>query len=136
MHGSFLLIPAPTHIHYDSQPAPPRLLKYLLINNPYPVRPAKNMMHHMRLTRLRAAAIRDTDSAAGSRGDQGLAFLFSPVNMKRHTQLTLTLLVSHQGRLPRYLIHQSLAATMFEFMSHLRQRITDLRPSHRSHHHI
>uniref|UniRef100_A0A672Z4M1 StAR-related lipid transfer protein 3 n=1 Tax=Sphaeramia orbicularis TaxID=375764 RepID=A0A672Z4M1_9TELE len=28
-----------------------------------------------------------------------------------------------KGRLPRYLIHQSLAATMFEFMTHLRQRI-------------
>ncbi|XP_060798312.1 stAR-related lipid transfer protein 3 isoform X2 [Neoarius graeffei] len=28
-----------------------------------------------------------------------------------------------KGRLPRYLIHQSLSATMFEFMSHLRQRI-------------
>ncbi|XP_071324141.1 stAR-related lipid transfer protein 3 [Trachinotus anak] len=40
-----------------------------------------------------------------------------------------------KGRLPRYLIHQSLAATMFEFMSHLRQRIADLRPSLRSHHH-
>uniref|UniRef100_A0A3P8WEJ1 StAR-related lipid transfer protein 3 n=1 Tax=Cynoglossus semilaevis TaxID=244447 RepID=A0A3P8WEJ1_CYNSE len=39
-----------------------------------------------------------------------------------------------KGRLPRYLIHQSLAATMFDFMSHLRQRITDLRPSQRSHH--
>lgn len=43
--------------------------------------------------------------------------------------------VSHQGRLPRYLIHQSLAATMFEFMTHLRQRMTELRPSLRSHHH-
>ncbi|KAJ8364520.1 hypothetical protein SKAU_G00133510 [Synaphobranchus kaupii] len=32
-----------------------------------------------------------------------------------------------KGRLPRYLIHQSLAATMFEFISHLRQRISDLR---------
>ncbi|XP_021413355.2 stAR-related lipid transfer protein 3 isoform X1 [Oncorhynchus mykiss] len=32
-----------------------------------------------------------------------------------------------KGRLPRYLIHQSLAATMFEFMAHLRQRIRDLR---------
>ncbi|KAJ8414318.1 hypothetical protein AAFF_G00051880 [Aldrovandia affinis] len=32
-----------------------------------------------------------------------------------------------KGRLPRYLIHQSLAATMFEFMSHLRHRIADLR---------
>ncbi|XP_017284966.1 stAR-related lipid transfer protein 3 [Kryptolebias marmoratus] len=40
-----------------------------------------------------------------------------------------------KGRLPRYLIHQSLAATMFEFMSHLRQRIIDVRPSHHSHHH-
>ncbi|XP_046894807.1 stAR-related lipid transfer protein 3 [Hypomesus transpacificus] len=36
-----------------------------------------------------------------------------------------------KGRLPRYLIHQSLAATMFEFMGHLRQRISDLRPAHR-----
>ncbi|KAL0992756.1 hypothetical protein UPYG_G00097960 [Umbra pygmaea] len=34
-----------------------------------------------------------------------------------------------KGRLPRYLIHQSLAATMFEFMAHLRQRISDLRSS-------
>ncbi|MBN3309823.1 stAR-related lipid transfer protein 3 isoform X2 [Amia ocellicauda] len=32
-----------------------------------------------------------------------------------------------KGRLPRYLIHQSLAATMFEFVSHLRQRISELR---------
>lgn len=39
-----------------------------------------------------------------------------------------------KGRLPRYLIHQSLAATMFEFMSHLRQRIADVRSSYRSHH--
>lgn len=31
-----------------------------------------------------------------------------------------------QGRLPRYLIHQSLAATMFEFGFHLRQRIGEL----------
>uniref|UniRef100_A0A8C5AY76 StAR-related lipid transfer protein 3 n=1 Tax=Gadus morhua TaxID=8049 RepID=A0A8C5AY76_GADMO len=36
-----------------------------------------------------------------------------------------------KGRLPRYLIHQSLAATMFDFMTHLRQRITDLRSSRR-----
>lgn len=40
-----------------------------------------------------------------------------------------------QGRLPRYLIHQSLAATMFEFMTHLRQRMADLRPCHYSHCH-
>ncbi|XP_033926163.1 stAR-related lipid transfer protein 3 [Melopsittacus undulatus] len=31
-----------------------------------------------------------------------------------------------KGRLPRYLIHQSLAATMFEFAFHLRQRIAEL----------
>uniref|UniRef100_A0A8C1MXN6 StAR-related lipid transfer protein 3 n=2 Tax=Cyprinus carpio TaxID=7962 RepID=A0A8C1MXN6_CYPCA len=36
-----------------------------------------------------------------------------------------------KGRLPRYLIHQSLAATMFEFMSHLRQRINEVRISYR-----
>lgn len=40
-----------------------------------------------------------------------------------------------KGRLPRYLIHQSLAATMFEFMSHLRQRILEVRAQTRSHHH-
>uniref|UniRef100_A0A8C7Y364 StAR related lipid transfer domain containing 3 n=1 Tax=Oryzias sinensis TaxID=183150 RepID=A0A8C7Y364_9TELE len=32
-----------------------------------------------------------------------------------------------KGRLPRYLINQSLAATMFEFMSHLRQRMAEIR---------
>uniref|UniRef100_A0A8C7Y2D1 StAR related lipid transfer domain containing 3 n=1 Tax=Oryzias sinensis TaxID=183150 RepID=A0A8C7Y2D1_9TELE len=41
-----------------------------------------------------------------------------------------------KGRLPRYLINQSLAATMFEFMSHLRQRMAEIRPSLRSHHHV
>ncbi|TFK10780.1 VWFA and cache domain-containing protein 1 [Platysternon megacephalum] len=30
-----------------------------------------------------------------------------------------------KGRLPRYLIHQSLAATMFEFAFHLRQRVSE-----------
>lgn len=35
-------------------------------------------------------------------------------------------LLSSQGRLPRYLIHQSLAATMFEFAFHLRQRVAEL----------
>lgn len=40
-----------------------------------------------------------------------------------------------KGRLPRYLIHQSLAATMFEFMSHLRQRIIEVRAPVRAHHH-
>ncbi|XP_048859140.1 stAR-related lipid transfer protein 3-like isoform X2 [Brienomyrus brachyistius] len=35
-----------------------------------------------------------------------------------------------KGRLPRYLIHQSLAATMFEFMSHLRRRICELQATH------
>uniref|UniRef100_A0A8C6UXS6 StAR-related lipid transfer protein 3 n=1 Tax=Neogobius melanostomus TaxID=47308 RepID=A0A8C6UXS6_9GOBI len=41
-----------------------------------------------------------------------------------------------KGRLPRYLIHQSLAATMFEFMSHLRQRITEIRATARGQHHF
>lgn len=36
-----------------------------------------------------------------------------------------------KGRLPRYLIHQSLAATMFEFMSHLRQRINEIHVPYR-----
>uniref|UniRef100_A0A4W4HNC8 StAR-related lipid transfer protein 3 n=1 Tax=Electrophorus electricus TaxID=8005 RepID=A0A4W4HNC8_ELEEL len=36
-----------------------------------------------------------------------------------------------KGRLPRYLIHQSLAATMFEFMSHLRQRVNEVRATFR-----
>uniref|UniRef100_A0A452IAQ9 StAR-related lipid transfer protein 3 n=1 Tax=Gopherus agassizii TaxID=38772 RepID=A0A452IAQ9_9SAUR len=31
-----------------------------------------------------------------------------------------------KGRLPRYLIHQSLAATMFEFAFHLRQRVSEV----------
>ncbi|XP_006117460.2 stAR-related lipid transfer protein 3 [Pelodiscus sinensis] len=31
-----------------------------------------------------------------------------------------------KGRLPRYLIHQSLAATMFEFTFHLRQRVGEI----------
>ncbi|XP_030077560.1 stAR-related lipid transfer protein 3 [Microcaecilia unicolor] len=31
-----------------------------------------------------------------------------------------------KGRLPRYLIHQSLAATMFEFVFHLRQRVNEI----------
>uniref|UniRef100_A0A3B3Q5M5 StAR-related lipid transfer protein 3 n=1 Tax=Paramormyrops kingsleyae TaxID=1676925 RepID=A0A3B3Q5M5_9TELE len=34
-----------------------------------------------------------------------------------------------KGRLPRYLIHQSLAATMFEFLTYLRQRVSDLHSS-------
>ncbi|XP_042632181.1 stAR-related lipid transfer protein 3-like isoform X2 [Cyprinus carpio] len=35
-----------------------------------------------------------------------------------------------KGHLPRYLIHQSLAATMFEFMSHLRQHINEVHVSY------
>lgn len=31
-----------------------------------------------------------------------------------------------KGRLPRYLIHQSLGATMFEFAFYLRQRVGEL----------
>lgn len=48
-----------------------------------------------------------------------------PARCRPGSQLGAALL-SAQGRLPRYLIHQSLAATMFEFAFHLRQRIGEL----------
>lgn len=40
-------------------------------------------------------------------------------------------MLSPQGRLPRSLVHQSLAATMFEFAFHLRQRVGELGTSGR-----
>uniref|UniRef100_A0A7N6BC67 START domain-containing protein 3 n=1 Tax=Anabas testudineus TaxID=64144 RepID=A0A7N6BC67_ANATE len=70
----------------------------------------------------------------GENGPGGFVVLKSSCNPSVCTFIWI-LNTDLKGRLPRYLIHQSLAATMFEFMSHLRQRITDLRPSHRSHHH-
>uniref|UniRef100_A0A8C2Z1X4 StAR-related lipid transfer protein 3 n=1 Tax=Cyclopterus lumpus TaxID=8103 RepID=A0A8C2Z1X4_CYCLU len=70
----------------------------------------------------------------GENGPGGFAVLKSSSNPSVCTFIWV-LNTDLKGRLPRYLIHQSLAATMFEFMSHLRQRITELRPSLRSHHH-
>ncbi|KAK2833150.1 hypothetical protein Q5P01_017039 [Channa striata] len=70
----------------------------------------------------------------GENGPGGFVVLKSSSNPSVCTFIWI-LNTDLKGRLPRYLIQQSLAATMFEFMSHLRQRITDLRPSHRSHHH-
>ncbi|XP_029014177.1 stAR-related lipid transfer protein 3 [Betta splendens] len=69
----------------------------------------------------------------GENGPGGFVVLKSSSNPSVCTFIWI-LNTDLKGRLPRYLIHQSLAATMFEFMSHLRQRITELR-SHRSHHH-
>lgn len=57
------------------------------------------------------------------------------LSRKKNPINTELLCLSRQGRLPRYLIHQSLAATMFEFMTHLRQHIAELRSSLYSHHH-
>ncbi|XP_023266786.1 stAR-related lipid transfer protein 3 isoform X2 [Seriola lalandi dorsalis] len=71
----------------------------------------------------------------GENGPGGFVVLKSSSNPSVCTFIWI-LNTDLKGRLPRYLIHQSLAATMFEFMSHLRQRIADLRPSHRSHHHL
>ncbi|XP_029293469.1 stAR-related lipid transfer protein 3 isoform X2 [Cottoperca gobio] len=70
----------------------------------------------------------------GENGPGGFAVLKSSSNPSVCTFIWV-LNTDLKGRLPRYLIHQSLAATMFEFMSHLRQRIVELRPSLRSHQH-
>ncbi|XP_037111617.1 stAR-related lipid transfer protein 3 [Syngnathus acus] len=72
----------------------------------------------------------------GENGPGGFVVLKSSSNPSVCTFIWI-LNTDLKGRLPRYLIHQSLAATMFEFMSHLRQRIAELRPSlrcHRQHH--
>ncbi|XP_056263945.1 stAR-related lipid transfer protein 3 [Pseudoliparis swirei] len=70
----------------------------------------------------------------GENGPGGFAVLKSSSNPSVCTFIWV-LNTDLKGRLPRYLIHQSLAATMFEFVSHLRQRVTELRPSLRSHQH-
>ncbi|XP_061702372.1 stAR-related lipid transfer protein 3 isoform X1 [Syngnathoides biaculeatus] len=72
----------------------------------------------------------------GENGPGGFVVLKSSTNPSVCTFIWI-LNTDLKGRLPRYLIHQSLAATMFEFMSHLRQRIVELRPAvrcHRQHH--
>uniref|UniRef100_A0A4W6F951 StAR-related lipid transfer protein 3 n=1 Tax=Lates calcarifer TaxID=8187 RepID=A0A4W6F951_LATCA len=61
----------------------------------------------------------------GENGPGGFVVLKSSSNPSVCTFIWI-LNTDLKGRLPRYLIHQSLAATMFEFMSHLRQRIFDI----------
>ncbi|XP_052441261.1 stAR-related lipid transfer protein 3 [Carassius gibelio] len=61
----------------------------------------------------------------GENGPGGFVVLKSSSNPKVCTFIWV-LNTDLKGRLPRYLIHQSLAATMFEFMSHLRQRINEV----------
>uniref|UniRef100_A0A667Y858 StAR-related lipid transfer protein 3 n=1 Tax=Myripristis murdjan TaxID=586833 RepID=A0A667Y858_9TELE len=66
----------------------------------------------------------------GENGPGGFVVLKSSTNPSVCTFIWV-LNTDLKGRLPRYLIHQSLAATMFEFMTHLRQRIAELRSTRR-----
>ncbi|KAM6238542.1 stAR-related lipid transfer protein 3 [Porphyrio hochstetteri] len=61
----------------------------------------------------------------GENGPGGFIVLKCPSNPRVCTFIWI-LNTDLKGRLPRYLIHQSLAATMFEFTFHLRQRIGEL----------
>ncbi|XP_048173912.1 stAR-related lipid transfer protein 3 isoform X1 [Corvus hawaiiensis] len=61
----------------------------------------------------------------GENGPGGFIVLKCPSNAKVCTFIWI-LNTDLKGRLPRYLIHQSLAATMFEFAFHLRQRMAEL----------
>ncbi|XP_027728694.1 stAR-related lipid transfer protein 3 isoform X2 [Vombatus ursinus] len=61
----------------------------------------------------------------GENGPGGFIVLKSP-NNPRVCTFVWVLNTDLKGRLPRYLIHQSLAATMFEFAFHLRQRVGEL----------
>ncbi|XP_064030566.1 stAR-related lipid transfer protein 3 isoform X3 [Pogoniulus pusillus] len=61
----------------------------------------------------------------GENGPGGFIVLKCPSNPRLCTFIWI-LNTDLKGRLPRYLIHQSLAATMFEFAFHLRQRIAEL----------
>ncbi|RLV91365.1 hypothetical protein DV515_00014183 [Chloebia gouldiae] len=61
----------------------------------------------------------------GENGPGGFIVLKCPSNAKVCTFIWI-LNTDLKGRLPRYLIHQSLAATMFEFAFHLRQRVAEL----------
>ncbi|XP_054252805.1 LOW QUALITY PROTEIN: stAR-related lipid transfer protein 3 [Indicator indicator] len=61
----------------------------------------------------------------GENGPGGFIVLKCPSNPRVCTFIWI-LNTDLKGRLPRYLIHQSLAATMFEFAFHLRQRISEL----------
>ncbi|XP_043910979.1 stAR-related lipid transfer protein 3 [Protopterus annectens] len=61
----------------------------------------------------------------GENGPGGFAVLMSPRNPNVCTFIWI-LNTDLKGRLPRYLIHQSLAATMFEFVFCLRQHIMEV----------
>ncbi|XP_074835194.1 stAR-related lipid transfer protein 3 [Carettochelys insculpta] len=61
----------------------------------------------------------------GENGPGGFIVLKCATNPKVCTFLWI-LNTDLKGRLPRYLIHQSLAATMFEFAFHLRQRVSEV----------
>ncbi|XP_059519054.1 stAR-related lipid transfer protein 3-like [Myotis daubentonii] len=61
----------------------------------------------------------------GENGPGGFIVLKSASNPRVCTFIWI-LNTDLKGRLPRYLIHQSLAATMFEFAFHLRQHIGEL----------
>uniref|UniRef100_A0A673UF60 StAR-related lipid transfer protein 3 n=1 Tax=Suricata suricatta TaxID=37032 RepID=A0A673UF60_SURSU len=61
----------------------------------------------------------------GENGPGGFIVLKSASNPRVCTFIWI-LNTDLKGHLPRYLIHQSLAATMFEFAFHLRQRIGEL----------
>ncbi|XP_039595575.1 stAR-related lipid transfer protein 3 isoform X2 [Polypterus senegalus] len=60
----------------------------------------------------------------GENGPGGFVVLKSSSNPSVCTFIWI-LNTDLKGRLPRYLIHQSLAATMFEFLSHLRKRVSE-----------
>ncbi|XP_059494616.1 stAR-related lipid transfer protein 3 isoform X2 [Stegostoma tigrinum] len=62
----------------------------------------------------------------GENGPGGFVVLKCPQNPRACTFLWI-LNTDLKGRLPQYLIQQSLAATMFEFIAHLRQRISEIR---------
>ncbi|XP_029428882.1 stAR-related lipid transfer protein 3 isoform X2 [Rhinatrema bivittatum] len=61
----------------------------------------------------------------GENGPGGFVVLKSSRNPTVCTFLWI-LNTDLKGRLPRYLIHQSLAATMFQFVYHLRQRVNEV----------
>ncbi|XP_034360241.1 stAR-related lipid transfer protein 3 [Arvicanthis niloticus] len=61
----------------------------------------------------------------GENGPGGFIVLKSASNPRVCTFIWI-LNTDLKGRLPRYLIHQSLGATMFEFAFHLRQRVGEL----------
>nr|XP_013800202.1 PREDICTED: stAR-related lipid transfer protein 3 [Apteryx mantelli mantelli] len=61
----------------------------------------------------------------GENGPGGFIVLKCPSNPRVCTFIWI-LNTDLKGRLPRYLIHQSLVATMFEFAFHLRQRVGEL----------